>query len=360
MTMLLAPRRRKARRGAGADAEGGHAGEQPPQAAAASRREPRGRRGRGQQRGGRRRARADARPARRAAAERPRAEPRATPSPTAVCFNKRRMPKMKTHSGAKKRFKKTGTGKLCARHAFTSHNLGKKSAKRKRHLGRPVVVSKADHAARQGAAAASEPRQALSSRAQEAPRHARADQGLPRARRTRATSGPRRPCSRPTPTPTAIAATRSATSAASGSCASTPPPARRACRYSQFMHGLKLAGDRARPQGARGHRRPRPRDVPTFCRESPGGRGRLSATADTQNLSRAPSEAPFLFAMITSPDNDKLKTIRKLQQKRWRDEARPVRGRGRGPGRGRRGGGLGAEFVLRVRRSTSSRSCSTP
>jgi len=56
-----------------------------------------------------------------------------------------RMPKMKTHSGAKKRFKKTAKGKLLARHSFTSHNLGKKSAKRKRHLGRPVVVAKADH-----------------------------------------------------------------------------------------------------------------------------------------------------------------------------------------------------------------------
>ena len=56
-----------------------------------------------------------------------------------------RMPKMKTHSGAKKRFKKTAKGKLPARHSFTSHNLGKKSAKRKRHLGRPVVVAKADH-----------------------------------------------------------------------------------------------------------------------------------------------------------------------------------------------------------------------
>ena len=55
------------------------------------------------------------------------------------------MPKMKTHSGSKKRFRKTGSGKLRARHAFTSHNLGKKSAKRKRALGRPFVVSEADH-----------------------------------------------------------------------------------------------------------------------------------------------------------------------------------------------------------------------
>jgi large subunit ribosomal protein L35 len=53
------------------------------------------------------------------------------------------MPKMKTHSGAKKRFKLTGTGKVRARHAMTSHMLGHKSAKRKRRLGRPVEVAPA-------------------------------------------------------------------------------------------------------------------------------------------------------------------------------------------------------------------------
>jgi large subunit ribosomal protein L35 len=56
------------------------------------------------------------------------------------------MPKMKTHSGAKKRFRKTGKGKLIARHAFTSHNLGHKSAKRRRKLEKPLVVAKADDA----------------------------------------------------------------------------------------------------------------------------------------------------------------------------------------------------------------------
>ena len=55
------------------------------------------------------------------------------------------MPKMKTHSGAKKRFRKTASNKLRARHSFTSHYLGHKNAKRKRHLGRPVEVSQADH-----------------------------------------------------------------------------------------------------------------------------------------------------------------------------------------------------------------------
>ncbi|HYI79686.1 MAG TPA: 50S ribosomal protein L35 [Thermoleophilaceae bacterium] len=56
------------------------------------------------------------------------------------------MPKMKSHSGAKKRFRKTGTGKLKARHGMTSHILEKKSAKRKRKLGRPVEVAKVDEA----------------------------------------------------------------------------------------------------------------------------------------------------------------------------------------------------------------------
>jgi large subunit ribosomal protein L35 len=54
------------------------------------------------------------------------------------------MPKTKTHSGTKKRFKLTATGKVRGRSAFTSHILEKKSAKRKRRLGRPAVIAKAD------------------------------------------------------------------------------------------------------------------------------------------------------------------------------------------------------------------------
>ena len=54
------------------------------------------------------------------------------------------MPKMKTHSGAKKRFKATATGKLQGRHAFTSHILEKKSAKRKRRLGHNAAISAHD------------------------------------------------------------------------------------------------------------------------------------------------------------------------------------------------------------------------
>jgi large subunit ribosomal protein L35 len=54
------------------------------------------------------------------------------------------MPKMKTHSGAKKRFKTTATGKVKGRHAFTSHILEKKSPKRKRHLGQDAMISAHD------------------------------------------------------------------------------------------------------------------------------------------------------------------------------------------------------------------------
>jgi large subunit ribosomal protein L35 len=54
------------------------------------------------------------------------------------------MPKMKSHSGAKKRFKKTATGQLKARHAMSSHLLEHKSPKYKRGLGMDVSISKAD------------------------------------------------------------------------------------------------------------------------------------------------------------------------------------------------------------------------
>jgi large subunit ribosomal protein L35 len=49
---------------------------------------------------------------------------------------------MKTHSGAKKRFKVSARGKIRGRHAFTSHMLEHKSPKRKRALGRPAEISK--------------------------------------------------------------------------------------------------------------------------------------------------------------------------------------------------------------------------
>lgn len=54
------------------------------------------------------------------------------------------MPKMKTGSSAKKRFKVTGSGKIKRKHAFKSHILTKKETKRKRHLTKDTIVHKSD------------------------------------------------------------------------------------------------------------------------------------------------------------------------------------------------------------------------
>jgi large subunit ribosomal protein L35 len=54
------------------------------------------------------------------------------------------MPKMKTHSSAKKRLKLTGTGKVKRKHAYKSHILTKKSTKRKRALTHAGLVDKSD------------------------------------------------------------------------------------------------------------------------------------------------------------------------------------------------------------------------
>ena len=54
------------------------------------------------------------------------------------------MPKMKTKSSAKKRFKLTGSGKIKRKHAYKSHILTKKSTKRKLRLTQSTLVSNAD------------------------------------------------------------------------------------------------------------------------------------------------------------------------------------------------------------------------
>ena len=57
------------------------------------------------------------------------------------------MPKLKTHQGAAKRFKKTGTGKIARRKAFARHILTSKSPARKRRLGQSVVADATNQAA---------------------------------------------------------------------------------------------------------------------------------------------------------------------------------------------------------------------
>jgi large subunit ribosomal protein L35 len=54
------------------------------------------------------------------------------------------MPKQKTHSGAKKRFKVTGTGKILRRRAMASHLFEKKSPKRKRSFRKDVPLAPSD------------------------------------------------------------------------------------------------------------------------------------------------------------------------------------------------------------------------
>ena len=57
------------------------------------------------------------------------------------------MPKLKTHSGAKKRFKFTKNGKVIRAHAYKSHILNKKTSKRKRGLRKTAVADKTNMAA---------------------------------------------------------------------------------------------------------------------------------------------------------------------------------------------------------------------
>lgn len=54
------------------------------------------------------------------------------------------MPKLKTHRGAAKRFKKTGSGKIVRGHAYARHILTKKTRKRKRTLDQDTLISAAD------------------------------------------------------------------------------------------------------------------------------------------------------------------------------------------------------------------------
>ncbi|RSK28110.1 50S ribosomal protein L35 [Bacillus sp. HMF5848] len=54
------------------------------------------------------------------------------------------MPKMKTHRGAAKRFKRTGSGKLKRSHAYRSHMFANKSQKQKRKLRKATLVSSGD------------------------------------------------------------------------------------------------------------------------------------------------------------------------------------------------------------------------
>jgi large subunit ribosomal protein L35 len=65
---------------------------------------------------------------------------------TAIAEIEKKMPKLKTHTGAKKRFSKTGTGKIKRGQTKTRHILTSKAPKTKRKLGRTLLVSDGDYA----------------------------------------------------------------------------------------------------------------------------------------------------------------------------------------------------------------------
>ena len=66
------------------------------------------------------------------------------PPITVIIKYQKKMPKVKTKSAAKKRFKLTGTGKIKRQHAYHSHILTKKTKKQKRNLDHSTIVVKAN------------------------------------------------------------------------------------------------------------------------------------------------------------------------------------------------------------------------
>ena len=277
------------------------------------------------------------------------------------------MPKMKTHSGAKKRFKVTATGKVRGRHAFTSHILEKKSPKHKRAAGQADDALERRRAPRQADAGSGQMTRVKRSvgRAQEAPRDARADEGLPRrgalqlqARQGGAAEGRRlrlpRPAQPQARLPQAV---------------DHAHQRRRARQRHELLavHARPVARrHRARPQGARRHRRARRRHVPTFCRGRPRGVGCLTPIAGHRRRQHslpgvAPERDGALFvcrtptpphtrptsprpqmSQIASPQNPRLKAVRRLHTRRERARTRLVPRRGRGSARGRRAARAGA------------------
>ncbi len=118
--------------------------------------------------------------------------------------------------------------------------------------------------------------------------------------------------------------------------------------YSQFMHGLKQAGIEVDRKVLADIAVRDPETFRRFAEQGPGGRGRLNSETTEPNLSRAPSEAPVFVPMIRSPDNDKLKTIRKLRQKRWREKLGLFAAEGEDLVEAAERAGCEPEFVLRA------------
>ena len=215
------------------------------------------------------------------------------------------MPKMKTHSGAKKRFKLTANGKVRGRHAFSSHILEKKSPKRKRGFRKPSrdLPTTTRRASRSCWEAAQVTRVKRSVHAQKKRRAT-----LERAKgfRGEAHSNYRR----------AKEAVMKADSYAYRDRRNRKRDFRRlwitrinaAARQNGMSYGTvharpEAGRHRARPQGAGRHRRARPRDVPPICRAPPARRRPPASPQPTDTpASRAPlltDGALFVSALTT-------------------------------------------------------------
>ena len=98
--------------------------------------------------------------------------------------------------------------------------------------------------------------------------------------------------------------------------------------YSELMHGLERGRRRGQPQDARRDRGRRSRGLPPICRARPGGRRGLAA-ATGSTLPGGSRKRPAFFVLptptspqtmtITSPHNERLKLVRKLQQRKHRE-----------------------------------------
>ena len=284
------------------------------------------------------------------------------------------MPKMKTHSGAKKRFKVTATGKVRGRHAFTSHILEKKSPKRKRALGRATASRlRCDDAPREGASGCWGSGRMRVKRSVHARKKRRATLELTKGFRGEANSNYSR----------AKEALMKADAYAYRDRRNRKRDFRRlwitrinaAARqngmsYSQFMHGLAAGRGRAGPQGAGGHRRARRRHVPTFCRDSPRGVGCLDhRTADTEAHGRRSSEGrrPFSFQdtytkhimTIASHKNPQLQDLRRLHRRRGREQSGLFLAEGEDLHRGRARRRLAAAAWITACRDSNTRPART-
>jgi translation initiation factor IF-3 len=223
------------------------------------------------------------------------------------------MPKQKTHSGAKKRFRVTKNGKVMVRQKNRAHILEKKSAARKRRLaGRQGPRSRRTPRRSSASSTSSSRRPPRFTKTEEVDRwHASSVASTPRRATRRSWTAPRgsaepaaaasrwprkRSCT-PTATPTATAAQRKGDFRKLWIARINAAARQEGLSYSRFMHGLKLAEVDARPQGARRPRRPRQRRVRRAGDGRQGGarrRGRL--TAVPTHVPRASAFRPALAA----------------------------------------------------------------